>query len=124
MLPFHINMILHPNGSNHFQVLVVNGGAAAMEVLACCLLDPGDVLLTPSPCYTRIFVNFSERFTVSVVDVLLRDTNEVSSNIQDGAHKFPVDYPGYVMITFFIVRQANALKRLIIMLFKNSLFTA
>jgi DNA-binding transcriptional MocR family regulator len=58
---------------------VVNGGGAAMEVLACCLLDPGDVLLTPSPCYTRIFVNFSERFEVSVVDVLLRDTNEVSS---------------------------------------------
>jgi DNA-binding transcriptional MocR family regulator len=57
---------------------VVNGGVAAMEVLACCLLDPGDVLLTPSPCYTRIFVNFSERFKVTVVDVLLRDTNEVS----------------------------------------------
>lgn len=70
-------MKLHPNGRNHFQVLVVNGGVAAMEVLACCLLDPGDVLLTPSPCYRRIFVNFSERFKVSVVDVLLRDTKEV-----------------------------------------------
>lgn len=55
---------------------------AAMEVLACCLLDPGDVVLTPSPCYTRIFVNFSERFKVSVVDVLLRDTNEVSPSLQ------------------------------------------
>lgn len=65
-----------------FQVLVVNGGVAAMEVLACCLLDPGDVLLTPSPCYSRIFVNFSERFKVSVVDVLLRDTKEVSSGLQ------------------------------------------
>ncbi|PNF40153.1 hypothetical protein B7P43_G09761 [Cryptotermes secundus] len=60
------------------NVLVVNGGVAAMEVLACCLLDPGDVLLTPSPCYTRIIVNFSERFKVNVVDVLLRDTNEIS----------------------------------------------
>jgi DNA-binding transcriptional MocR family regulator len=60
-----------------FQVLVVNGGVAAMEVLACCLLDPGDVLLTPSPCYARIFVNFSERFEVHVVDVLLRDRNKV-----------------------------------------------
>jgi DNA-binding transcriptional MocR family regulator len=65
-----------------FQVLVVNGGVAAMEVLACCLLDPGDVVLTPSPCYTRIFVNFSERFEVVVVDVLLRDKNEVSSGLQ------------------------------------------
>jgi len=65
-----------------FQVLVVNGGVAAMEVLACCLLDPGDVVLTPSPCYTRIFVNFSERFKVSVVDVLLRDKKEVSSGLQ------------------------------------------
>ena len=53
-----------------------------MEVLACCLLDPGDVVLTPSPCYARIFVNFSERFKVSVVDVLLRDKNEVSSGVQ------------------------------------------
>jgi len=60
---------------------VVNGGVAAMEVLACCLLDPGDVVLTPSPCYTRIFVNFSERFKVSVVDVLLRDKKEVSSGL-------------------------------------------
>ena len=64
-----------------FQVLVVNGGVAAMEVLACCLLDPGDVVLTPSPCYTRIFVNFSERFKVSVVDVILRDKKEVSSGL-------------------------------------------
>jgi hypothetical protein len=71
-------MELQPTGNIHFQVLVVNGGVAAMEVLACCLLDPGDVLLTPSPCYTRIFVNFSERFEVHVVDVLLRDKNEVS----------------------------------------------
>lgn len=60
------------------NVLVVNGGVAAMEVLACCLLDPGDVVLTPSPCYARIFVNFSERFKVNVVDVLLRDKNEIS----------------------------------------------
>jgi DNA-binding transcriptional MocR family regulator len=65
-----------------FQVLVVNGGVAAMEVLACCLLDPGDVILTPSPCYSRIFVNFSERFEVSVVDVLLRDKKEVSSGLR------------------------------------------
>jgi hypothetical protein len=65
-----------------FQVLVVNGGVAAMEVLACCLLDSGDVVLTPSPCYTRIFVNFSERFKVTVVDVLLRDKKEVSSGLQ------------------------------------------
>jgi DNA-binding transcriptional MocR family regulator len=64
------------------QVLVVNGGVAAMEVLACCLLDPGDVVLTPSPCYVRIFVNFSERFKVSVVDVLLRAKKEVSSGLQ------------------------------------------
>jgi len=64
-----------------FQVLVVNGGVAAMEVLACCLLDPGDVVLTPSPSYARIFVNFSERFKVSVVDVLLRDKKEVSSGL-------------------------------------------
>jgi DNA-binding transcriptional MocR family regulator len=64
------------------QVLVVNGGVAAMEVLACGLLDPGDVLLTPSPCYSRIFVNFSERFKVDVVDVLLRDKEEVSSDLQ------------------------------------------
>ncbi|XP_069678877.1 probable inactive 1-aminocyclopropane-1-carboxylate synthase-like protein 2 [Periplaneta americana] len=61
------------------NVLVVNGGVAAMEVLACCLLDPGDVLLTPSPCYTRIFVNFSERFNVHVEDVLLRDESKMSS---------------------------------------------
>ena len=65
-----------------------------MEVLACCLLDPGDVILTPSPCYTRIFVNFSERFNVSVVDVLLRDKTEVclvyrsTSNICEHAGLF------------------------------------
>ena len=57
------------------QVLVVNGGVAAMEILACCLFDPGDVLLTPSPCYTRIFVNFNERFQVQVEDVFLKESN-------------------------------------------------
>lgn len=71
------NMKLQVTENMLFQVLVVNGGVAAMEVLACCLLDPGDVLLTPSPCYARIFVNFSERFEVHVVDVLLRDRNKV-----------------------------------------------
>ena len=59
--------------------MVVNGGVAAMEVLAYSLFDPGDVLLTPSPCYTRIFVNFNERFQVHVEDVLLKETNSVST---------------------------------------------
>ncbi|KAJ9579121.1 hypothetical protein L9F63_024771, partial [Diploptera punctata] len=47
-----------------------------MEVLACCLFDPGDVLLTPSPCYTRIFVNFNERFQVHVEDVILKNATD------------------------------------------------
>lgn len=87
---------------------MVNGGVAAMEVLACCLFDPGDVLLTPSPCYARIFVNFSERFGIHVVDVLLRDNNKVCpgfwKHLQysgwSGAHSrtFSVAYLRNVMI--------------------------
>ena len=53
----------------------MNGGTAAMEALACYIFDAGDVLLTPSPCYTRIFRNFNERFQVEVVDLFLRQKN-------------------------------------------------
>ena len=52
---------------------MVNGGTAAMEILACNLFDPDDVIITPSPCYTRIFNNFNERFKVEAIDLLLRE---------------------------------------------------
>ncbi|KAJ9597570.1 hypothetical protein L9F63_011571 [Diploptera punctata] len=69
-----LTRLLSPDRPLHADnVIVVNGGSAAMEVLACNLFDPGDVLITPSPCYTRIFRNFNDRFQIQVVDLFLRE---------------------------------------------------
>ncbi|XP_066966730.1 1-aminocyclopropane-1-carboxylate synthase-like protein 1 [Macrobrachium rosenbergii] len=55
------------------NVVVLNGVASCLDALGHAICDPGDVLITPTPVYGRIFSNFRER---ALVDVRGLDTTE------------------------------------------------
>lgn len=48
------------------NLVVMNGVGACLDSLGHALCDPGDVLLTPTPVYGRIFTDFCDRSLVCV----------------------------------------------------------
>ncbi|KAK7070774.1 hypothetical protein SK128_022016 [Halocaridina rubra] len=52
------------------NIVVLNGVASCLDALGHAICDPGDVLLTPTPVYTRIFSDFCERALVDVQPII------------------------------------------------------
>ena len=77
-----------------FQVFIFNGATACMESLAYACCDPGDVLVTPTPVYGRVFTNFNQRVGVEVVPFDLLPKVSCFSNSY--ATNKSINYPQYL----------------------------
>ncbi|XP_076064845.1 putative inactive 1-aminocyclopropane-1-carboxylate synthase-like protein 2 isoform X2 [Oratosquilla oratoria] len=54
------------------NLVIMNGATSCLDALAYALCDPGDVLLTPTPVYARIFSDFEERCQVDVMPIVCK----------------------------------------------------
>ncbi|CAL4075496.1 unnamed protein product, partial [Meganyctiphanes norvegica] len=61
----------NPVDSNN--LVVMNGVTSCLDSLAHTLCDPGDVIITPTPVYGRIFTDFSDRSGVTVMPLHLSE---------------------------------------------------
>lgn len=58
------------------NLLVMNGLTACFDALSHTLCDPGDVVITPTPVYGRIYTNFYDRSGATVVPLHCSETND------------------------------------------------
>ncbi|KAF2356671.1 Aminotransferase class I/classII [Trinorchestia longiramus] len=61
------------------QLVVMNGVTACMDNLAFACCDAGDIALTPTPVYGRIFTDFQERSAVKMMPVHLLPKKEAGT---------------------------------------------
>ncbi|XP_076064836.1 1-aminocyclopropane-1-carboxylate synthase-like protein 1 [Oratosquilla oratoria] len=54
------------------NLAIMNGAGSCLDALAYTLCDPGDVVLTPTPVYTRIFTDIEERGQVDVMPIVCK----------------------------------------------------
>ncbi|XP_076064842.1 1-aminocyclopropane-1-carboxylate synthase-like protein 1 [Oratosquilla oratoria] len=54
------------------NLVIMNGATSCLDALAYTLCDPGDVLLTPTPVYSRIFTDCVERGQVDVMPIVCK----------------------------------------------------
>lgn len=59
------------------QLVVLNGVTSCLDALSHALCDPGDVIITPTPAYGRMFTDVQDRAGALVLPLELRQ--EVSS---------------------------------------------
>jgi len=56
-------------------MVFMNGVTSCLDALGHTLCDPGDVMITPTPCYGRIFTDFTDRSRVKVEPLHLSERN-------------------------------------------------
>ncbi|KAG0724598.1 1-aminocyclopropane-1-carboxylate synthase-like protein 1 [Chionoecetes opilio] len=65
------------------NLIVMNGVTACFDALSHALCDPGDVVLTPTPVYARVYTNFRDRSGATVVPLPCPETDNFA--LQEGA---------------------------------------
>ncbi|KAF2354592.1 Aminotransferase class I/classII [Trinorchestia longiramus] len=63
------------------QLVVMNSATSCLDSLAFACCDVGDIALTPTPVYGRIFTNFQERSAVKMMPVHLWPKDEAGTDI-------------------------------------------
>lgn len=58
---------------------MLNGVTSCLDALSHALCDPGDVIITPTPVYARMFTDVHDRAGAAVLPLVLRQ--EVSPDI-------------------------------------------
>ncbi|KAG0722915.1 1-aminocyclopropane-1-carboxylate synthase-like protein 1 [Chionoecetes opilio] len=65
------------------NLILMNGVTACCDALSHALCDPGDVVLTPTPVYARVYSNFRDRSGATVVPLPCPETDNFA--LQEGA---------------------------------------
>lgn len=63
---------------------LVNGVSAGLEVLAWVLADPGDLVIVPTPTYSRFFSDMNERMKTCVVGMELGEGFSLTADLLEG----------------------------------------
>jgi len=58
------------------NIRTTNGVSAGLEAIAFILADPEDVILVPTPTYSRFFADMNERFKTNIVGFHLEESEE------------------------------------------------
>ncbi|XP_063594441.1 1-aminocyclopropane-1-carboxylate synthase-like protein 1 [Penaeus indicus] len=67
-----------PKDIGEDEIVVLNGVTSCLDALSHALCDPGDVIITPTPVYARMFTDVHDRAGAEVLPLVLRQ--EVSSS--------------------------------------------
>ncbi|XP_063861804.1 1-aminocyclopropane-1-carboxylate synthase-like protein 1 isoform X4 [Scylla paramamosain] len=65
------------------NLVVMNGLTACLDALSHTLCDPGDVVITPTPVYGRIFTNFYDRAGATVVPLPCQEMENFALKEED-----------------------------------------
>lgn len=60
------------------EIVVLNGVTSCLDALSHALCDPGDVIITPTPVYARMFTDVHDRAGAAVLPLVLRQEADSS----------------------------------------------